>query len=438
MRNLSYANFNILNLKNSEKLSKIVFFEPISFSIWKIPFLYLFLFLLLYTEPIQIAGIKIGQIWKAMLVSYFLFVSVIFFIKKRKAFIFIFFSFIFAFKIFFSISSVEYIAGTIELVFENLFFPASFLFFLYSVDESELKFWGKHLSIFVILSFLPSIFGIIQPLSAGYRLENFGLEKDSFALIGLFQNPHSASDMLAFATTVIFFYFIHTKSRFQKLVLLFLTLLGSYFLFKVYVRTGMVMLSLSLLYILLTSKDKLKYLKLLSAILLAGSLFFFIYSNDPVLQMRLADKTIYYEGTENLGSGRLYIWENAIKNWYSEGITSIIIGLGEGLAYELMYSNANIKVFAHNGFLQILQTEGLIGIFLYIGFIWNYLKFIYNNKKSVYFYLVVALLIGYFSMMMFQGGIHIYMMMFLSLYSALLYKNNQYIKIINENNRVYQ
>ncbi|MDD3591328.1 MAG: O-antigen ligase family protein [Sulfurovum sp.] len=386
-----------------------------------IMFLYIGMFILLYVEPLQVFGLKIGILWKLAVMAYCLTVSFTIIIKKGKIYLFVLFSILLAFKTFFSISSMDYPMVTIELFIENLFFATLFLYFVYRVDKPMLEFIGRHFSIFIILSFLPFILGILTPISQGYDLSLFGLGDES-GLIGVFQKAHGAAIILAFALIMIFYYYLHEKLLMKRVFYTILIVLGMYIMLKTYVRTGLVMVFAGMAYLALNRKDKLKYVKLIITSSFAILILFFMYMNDTVMQMRMSDQTIYIQDG-HVGSGRLLYWYHAVDNWYSEGFESIVIGLGQEYARELMYEDVHNKIFAHNGFIQILQAEGLIGIGLYVGFLLNYYLFIRRKRQSKYYLISMAFLIAYLCMMMFQGGNTFFMMLYLALFAALIAKD---------------
>ena len=65
-----------------------------------------------------------------------------------------------------------------------------------------------------------------------------------------------------------------------------------------------------------------------------------------------------------------------------------------------MNNTKGSPVFAHNGIVEVLQTQGLIGLIIMFLFFRSIHKLIMNNKDSEYFKLNLALflsfLVGYF------------------------------------------
>lgn len=392
-------------------------------SLYKLSIVYLFAFVLLYVEAISISGITISIIWKIILMSYILIIVSFKLSQIKKIDAFIFFYILLSLKGFFSISSLDYILVTIELFIKNLFFVGLYLYFLHFVSEKKLILLGKNFAILVIISFIPFILDILQPLSKGYGLYRYG-EDDEFGLIGVFQKVHAASITLGFSMIVLFSHLIKEVNKKIKLIYSLLLILGLYTLVFTYVRTGIVVFTVGFIYLYIKSDIKNKYSKLLLIGVIISILSIYLYNNNQVIQMRTSDKTIYQDDGA-IGSGRFKYAYHAIDNWYSEGFNSIIIGLGQEYARDLMFLDVHNRIFAHNGYVQILQTEGLIGITLFFLFLFFLIKYIYYRRFSPYYNINIAIFLAYLVMMFLQGGVYFYMMLYLAIYLALLNKSNK-------------
>ena len=294
---------------------------------YKLIIIYTLTFLLLYIEPKNIGPISISILWKIILMSYILFIITYKITKVKKIDTFIFFYFLLAIKGFFSISSLEYISATIEIFIKNLFFVGLYIYFIYFISQKNLILLGKYFAILVIISFIPFILDILQPLSKGYGLYRFG-EEDEFGLIGVFQKVHAASITLGFSMTIVFYHLLEETSKKVKLIYSLLLILGLYTLVFTYVRTGIVIFLVGFIYLYIKSNIRYKYSKLLLITIIISIFAAYLYTNNKVIQMRTADKTIY-NNDGAIGSGRFKYAYHAIDNWYSEGFSSIFIGLGQ-------------------------------------------------------------------------------------------------------------
>jgi hypothetical protein len=386
-------------------------------------------FLLLYLEPISIAGVTFGILWKLILI-FILFMPIIYRTFKEKYMeMFAFITILFAFKTLISYSSMDYIINTITIFTKTLMLPMLYLFFILKLKEGTLNFLAKHFSILIILSFTPYMVGILTPMELGYDLAPFGLD-GQYGLIGPFLNPHSASISLAFAMIVITNQIKRDNKGVENIFYILLLLLGFYELIDTYVRTGIMIYLVALIFIYLQNINLKKVLLLILTIviLIAGSIY--LINTNEVAQMRFEDKNKYMQESD-LGSGRLEFWQAAVENWLDDDPSVIFIGLGEEYAKDKMLEDVGLRIFAHNEFVQTLQQEGLVGLTLFLSSLTLLYGFIRRNRDSFYYLPTITIFIGMIVMMMLQGGFYFNLVLLLSIYLALLKKD--YIKQINEN-----
>jgi len=378
-------------------------------------------FMILYLEPVSMFGFSFGTLWKLIFIIA-LFLPIFYKVLHDKMMdLFAFILILFAFKTLLSYTSLDNPLGTLTIFIKALMFPILYLYFLQKLSQATLLFIAKHFAILIILSFVPYLLGILEPLGEGYALYAYGLENE-FGLVGPFLNPHSASISLAFAMIVMT---LHLKSSndFQtNLSYLLLILFALYLLVGTYVRTGIAVYLLTVLVVYLRHLNLKKILLIaLSSLTLLGIGAYLISSNE-VLQMRFEDKNKYTEDA-GFGSGRLEFWEAAVDNWLNDESSVILIGLGEEYAKDKMYESVGLRIFAHNEFFQVLQQEGLIGFILFITAIFLIYQHIYRYKDFQYHQEALGIFVGLLFMMMLQGGFYFNVVLFLSLYLALLKKS---------------
>ncbi len=378
----------------------------------------------LYLEPIEIiGGLTFGIIWKLILML-FLFFPVIFrVIREKHIELFAFFAIVFSFKILISYSSLEYFSHTITLFTKEMMFPLLYLFFIQKIEhKGTLVFLVKHYSIMIILSFVPYMLGVLQPLSLGYDLAEFG-RAGEYGLIGPFIKPHSGAITLAFAMIVITTHIKRENTIYENLFYIALLLFGFYASMLTYVRTGLTMYIIVLLYLYLrTIHIKKIILMLLSSAVLFG-VGLYIYEHNQIIQMRFQDKN-KYNSSGGSGSGRVLFWENAIDNWWTDPAPSVLyIGLGFDYAAQKMYKDVGLYIFAHNRYIQVLQQEGIIGFSLFFTYLFLIYRFIKRHKGSTYYVTTVAIFMGLLIEYMFQGGFFFPMVLFLASYLAILKKD---------------
>jgi hypothetical protein len=400
----------------------------------KIFFLYILLFILFYLEPVPIGGVDFAVLWKIPLV---IVLSVYFFVKivKRKRIpAFVLFGLLLSLKFFFSLSSLEFISSTVSEFTKFSIFFYIFIFMLFHYDETALEKIGKYLAVFVILSFVPFLLNLLKPLGKSIDISKFG-EVTGFSLIGLFQNPHAAGITLAFVLLILLFYLLNAQLKKEKIILLSLLSLGIMELFMTMIRTPLVMFAVGGLY-LLKSYLRLKHYILLFLILVVTSGYLYSqYDQSPYLQsmvLRIKGENVY-DSTGGVGSGRLLFAKTAIENWKSEGFTSIVIGLGLELGKDKMNEAIGMRIFAHNGYIQILQSEGVIGFTLFMLFLYYLLRYILQHKNSPYYPLLIALYLAYNISILFQGGNYFLLYFLFSVYLSLLSKDTSNQKSLLDN-----
>jgi O-antigen ligase len=278
-----------------------------------------------------------------------------------------------------------------------------------------------HFSIVIILSFVPYMLGILEPFAKGYDLAEFG-HIGQYGLIGPFIKPHSGSITLALAMIMITTYIRKENRMGENLFYIALLTLGFYELVSTYVRTGLAIYIISLLYLYLNRINMKKIILIIATSSLLFGVGVYLYHTNDVIRMRIDDKN-KYNSSAGSGSGRLVFWENAIENWLDDDDSVILIGLGYDYSREKMYKDTGMLIFAHNRFLQVLQQEGLIGFGLFLTYIFLVYRFILQHRNSKYYTATNAIFIGILIEMMLQGGFFFNIVLYLSAYLVVLKKD---------------
>jgi len=402
---------------------------------YKLVSFYIVSFLILYMEPIEIAGgLTFGIIWKLILMLFLFFPVLYNILRDKRMEMLAIFSILFALKLLLSYTSMDAIMKTMTLLTKEMMFPLLFLYFTIKVKKSEtLIFIVKHFSIVIILSFVPYMLGILEPFAEGYDLAEFG-HIGQYGLIGPFIKPHSGAITLSLSMIMVTTYVKKENSLNENIIYIAFLILGFYELINTYVRTGIMIYMVSLLYMYLKDID---FKKIVLLIMTAFTIFgvgVYMYQTNDVFRMRFEDKN-KYNGDKggSGGSGRLIFWKNAVENWLDDDDSVILIGLGYDYSREKMYHDTGMLIFAHNRFLQVLQQEGLIGFGLFLTYLILVYQFILRYKDSQYYTATNAIFIGILIEMMFQGGFFFNIVLYLSAYLVILkkdYENNQIVRTV--------
>lgn len=405
-------------------------------------FYFIAFFVLFYIEPLDIGGLKIAILWKVALIGFI----IIFLLQSRSYSFpnFIFYNYLYSVKFLLTTTTFSSVVSAVAQISEFLKSMFIGLFTHFFIARSEAKgeyLWierlGIKLSVFILLSTLPFLLGLMSQLDEGYDLSKYGAE--GFGFIGIFQNAHAASITFAFALSILTSALAKRRIVKNKIIIYILLMVGLYALYQTYVRTGFLIYFIALYFIYIKDKKLTTILVRYVPIAIIGLIGLYIaYLNSPVLQMRFADKNIYTERQYNaedqwkkIGSGRLWIWHSAYRNWSEADFYGKIIGLGMEEAKDLMGEKIGNKIFAHNQFFQSLQESGLIGFVLFIIFLVTMYKFITKRKSSQFYQTAITIYIGFIILNIFQGGHYFIVDLYLAMYLALLYLDMNNITMEN-------
>lgn len=361
-------------------------------------FLYVIVFFLFYFEPEQIGPITFSQLWKIPLFLYLFWQVIILGGVSNPRFIK--WSYARAIKTLFNKGIiVNFMAEAVDFI-RYMMFPLMYGYVSKKVKRIEsINKFLLGFAQFVIISGIPFVFGILE--SRGKVL----FELDDFqSFTGIFQNPHSASITTSTAVIIIiaFFRSKNAQLKYAKLNLI-LALFGVYIVYLTYVRTGYLMFLIGLIVVFKPQKFTLKQV-MLTVFSLSVVIFGFIYlleTNDffydRIFDIRNGKQTA-------AGSGRLDIWRAAFDLWLNGNFLELLFGFGYEELTEGINKGVGMKIYAHNEFFTQLGQNGILGIFLLIGYLTSLFRFIWKRRKSQSYRLAVTIYYLYISLMLTQGG----------------------------------
>ena len=374
-------------------------------------FLFSFLFILLYLEPLYFSGIKFSHIWKII----FIIICLPKYIIKNIPFKFVRIYFFYGISLIVTPFFFEYPSQIFIQSSKYLFFPFLVFFLLNNRNYNYIN--KEMLSAFVIISFLPFYFNILPQLGTSYELEDMGFEIND-ALSGIFQQPHAASFSLSLSIVTLSIALINERKFPSKILFSALIVVGMFFLVKTYVRLGVFMFLISSLFIFFFKTKKVIKIKFIFFFVTAAILAVSYLTNNSSTQIetfnaRLLGQTAYSSDSkidsDKLSSGRLTIWESTFESWIEDGNISVVaLGLSEP---ELIKRNKNKigkAVFSHNEFINSLATGGFISLFIFLGFFFFWFKKINilknKNFDIQYYKYALIIFINYFVFCLLQGG----------------------------------
>lgn len=169
--------------------------------------------------------------------------------------------------------------------------------------------------------------------------------------------------------------------KYFKYFFLFISILSELYVIIIIRSSGLfIILGLLLIFILLKNKFIPKPLSIFIYLLCFILIAYMIFFRFPNLKSSFEWRKIY--------------WLNAIKYF----LLNPVFGMGTGCYPEsfFIFKNSAINhftIFAHNIFLQSLSENGLIGFFLFWGFVILLLKKSYKNKNEFYLFIIIFVIL---------------------------------------------
>jgi hypothetical protein len=257
-----------------------------------------------------------------------------------------------------------------------------FLIFVFSVKQLPLvlfyNFWQKInavvlekllliLAQFISVTSLITLLKIIEPLE-DYK-SAAGHYQDAVYYTSVFGTPHSASSYFCVSIIVILYFFIQGKfkTKFEKIFNATLLVVSLYSIYLAYVRTGWLMLLVSLLFIVNIKKISMKQkVRVFLGGLIVGLGILGLYSNDEAFRNRVSGSSEYRgesgQVVDTKGSGRIEFWKNGWDNWSSGNFYELCFGKGYDSVVEYNYKKTGMRVFSHNQFVDSLAQYGLFSL----------------------------------------------------------------------------
>lgn len=388
-------------------------------------FLGIFIIFLFHFETQNIFGIKFSYLWKGLLLIY-----MIISISLNK------FDF-FIYKSFLLLAILQLLNQDIinnpSLAISNfliiLQLPVMGIFIL-QYNQDIIKKALIFFSSLFIFSFIPYYLGIISSLATGYDLTPYG---GTSGLVGPFQNAHGASIAIAMSLIVVVFFWF--EGSFNKAYLLILFLIGIFFLLNIFVRTGFIIFilgSLSILFYFRKGKTK-SFMKAAFLILIFATLVSTLVLDNEMLVNRIIGESKYgkEDSIETIGSSRGIIYFTSSIIYIEANPIEKVIGIGKDEQVKRMDKFLWMKIGSHNAFLDILLGNGIVGLIIFIIYLYNIFKFIKSRPKTNFRVLAIALFVGYLVMCFVQGYEWIYANLLLMLSINYMYKNGNFNALRN-------
>lgn len=385
----------------------------------KIGSLFLIFFMAFYLKRFTIGGFELVYAWKLPLIFYLLYQIA----GQDTKYSFLVLGYAFAVKNIINVSFFNFPLDTFINFIKYLSIPLIVHWILLNVNSVKtlkiLRIVPVYLSVFFIISNIPFYLGIISsPVQTMMWLEDSQLD----GLIGILGAAHYSSVVLAVSSVILLEFLLKKRaSGLVNLLVISVFLLGMFFLFKTYARTGWLMFVLGALVIFIRniSFKNMGRIAIVSIVFLGG--LFFLFQTNEGFRRRVLDQRAGQEEQstyETVGSGRLKIAAIYLENLYESNFLTYLIGMGMEESILRFEKKEGTPLFAHNGFIQALVDNGLIGFILYLIFLILIYRAI-SKSESSHNQISVAIFFMFISCLLTQQANYFLLDVFLSIYIGI-------------------
>jgi hypothetical protein len=260
---------------------------------------------------------------------------------------------------------------------------------------------------FITISTIPFVLHLLEPLGKGYDLVRL-LGASSQGFVGIFQNPHAASLTITLILLILTCSCITANTSNRNWIELAALVYLAYILLQTYVRSGYIAFVIGcIVFVYSNFSGKKLIVFILLGVISIGALSIKILESDVIMN-RLSGKSVYTQDTslsiDLVSSGRSVIWVTALDIYQEASPLEWLVGIGLEKLKSEMGKRLDMAVFSHNGFINELVTNGIIGFTLLIVFLKKFLEDILKIEEHYVRNLALAIYFAWITFTLMQGG----------------------------------
>ena len=360
-----------------------------------------------------------SQIWKVFLLfGIIIDVLRIKIIHYRRP-AFLKFAYLWGAKNFINYGLIEYPFSTIAygIKFSILPILCDYLVNKFKSKDALFRF-GLVISQYFILFNIPFLLGILKPEDNAVIYD--GIE----AYTGIFSSQHPTAITTAMAMMFLAYQTIrHNIKRKDRIYNGILFIVACYILYSTFTRTGWAMGVLGLIILLSAKKPsgKMVITQVIALAVISGAYIYMLNHNERFYN-RINDVINDGEYQADAGSGRLIYASVSLNMFQNSDTAEKLIGNGIDPLMDNMERAIGLRIYSHNGWIDALTGNGIIGLFLL--FIFCFSAFIYSikHRKEKYAEITISCIIMYISYQSTQGGVFFYQDLLVATALALIIK----------------
>ena len=344
------------------------------------------------------------------------------FIKNKISLSLVFLIFLFLFSLLYTIASIDEAVLSLKKYIKLLYIPI--FYYILQIDwirNKAINYFIVGCSIILILSYL-KYYGVIQPISLAKFCNFLGADYADKLLGGVTIFQHSIIHGV-----VLCFYFIITylKAKNENNKLYYILSFVSFYniLFMNISRTSFIIIAILLIFIIYNYFKNKNYKQNL-IIFIFLSIGLIVGSTSTINERYNAavnDLVLIKDNSFNTSLGLRYIWaENGIENMLLKPIFGHGIGSYKK-TIETYYAKNNLDLKhccvtqnPHNEFVSISTQTGLLGLFVFLGFIYLLIKDFSHTLigKSV---IIIVIISSLFNSLFYDNVMGIFAVLIISL-----------------------
>lgn len=374
------------------------------------------LFALLYLEPLEVGGLKVAYLWKAVVICI---LGVMLAVRAaalegRVRFpslaaknMFVYWGLAAALVLpdFLQVAPL-----TVVSEFAGDLLPVIFGLWLASYPSAG----RRHLRILrfaaglVALSTLPFHAGILPELGRRFDLSHvYGYE--AFGFVGMFQNPSAAALAFSLSTVITLDQVVRRKSATHFVIWAAMFLISMVSLLLTNVRTGLVTGALAVVVYLFVRYGAAALRYIVAVVLVAAATAALSVSDFQGYMLRLQGLSQYAAargdtGLDRMSSGRTSLLTAAIEVYWEAPPVQKLFGVGRGNLPDRMYEKGLPRLTSHNMYVDELVGGGAVGLFtLLMGYYWAF-RVVRGFQQARVRALYMSLLAAFLCFGLFKGA----------------------------------
>lgn len=356
-------------------------------------------FFLLYSESLEFGGMSVSQLWKIPFAGYLIYY--LFQYRHMPTPKWAQFQYWLSLKYFVKVNHIATFMPNMLAAFKALFLPLLFNFFCNKQwKTATLKKILLVISQYFILTNIPFMLGM-KTLRTGVDYGNF------VAYTGIFQYQHAMSVIMAICIIVILDEFKRgdLSTRFSRIYNVGLIALAAYAMYLGFARTGWLMCVLAVIVLFLPKNMNVRqWIGIVTIIMVLVVGFVFLFVNNAHFHDRIVGNDLQTHQKINIDSGRSQYIEIAWNRYTNGSVSELLVGVSYEEVREVILEKTGLHIGAHNGFVDMLAANGIVGLGLMLLFMFSLLGYIWRRKRALSFRLAMAMWVMYFSFQMTQGG----------------------------------